>query len=297
MHIVSTAALATVVAALPLLVLLAVRGPVDGEGDPHEGWWGEKTATVNWCEADYVYTHYIAEFGNSLSSLAIVLNGLYGIYAHYGKLEARYYFAFGAFIVVGLGSFAFHATLRREFQLLDELPMVWGNGVFIYCVSCLKDKPNVGRPLLAITIAGIEFTMTLMVIFLDKEDQSVFICCYGAGVVYLMIQSYKLNGEFNARKDVLLMETSILLYVGGFFLWLVDRHFCKLSFGHGLHIRSLHLHSFWHLGAGMGTFSAVLFWIWTRNTFLKQPQAVRGRTPADRWIEFLEGGQSDGFEK
>jgi dihydroceramidase len=29
------------------------------------------------------------------------------------------------FAIVGLGSFIFHATLRWEAQLMDELPMVW----------------------------------------------------------------------------------------------------------------------------------------------------------------------------
>ena len=67
MHPITLLAYATVAAALPLLVLLAVRGPVDGEGDMATGWGGEKTANTNWCERDYAVTPYIAEFGNSLS--------------------------------------------------------------------------------------------------------------------------------------------------------------------------------------------------------------------------------------
>ena len=51
-------------------------------------------------------TPYIAEFGNSLSSLAVFANGAWGIWAHWGRVEPRFMVAFAAFLVVGLGSAA-----------------------------------------------------------------------------------------------------------------------------------------------------------------------------------------------
>ena len=41
---------------LPQLLLMVVNGPVDGNGDETSGYWGPKTASVNWCERDYVET-------------------------------------------------------------------------------------------------------------------------------------------------------------------------------------------------------------------------------------------------
>jgi hypothetical protein len=116
--------LLVIVLVVPLFLLLVIRGPFDGEGDTTEGYWGPKTSTVNWCEADYTVTVYVAEFTNTISSLVIVCNGLYGIYRHYGHVEIRYIWAFAGFIVVGFGSAAFHGTLWRSMQLMDELPMV-----------------------------------------------------------------------------------------------------------------------------------------------------------------------------
>ena len=109
---------------MKLFVYTALHGPVDGEGDENQGFWGEKTATVNWCESDYTVTVYVAEFGNTISSFSIVANGLYGIYMHRSFVELRYIVAFCAFIVVGFGSAAFHGTLWRSMQMMDELPMV-----------------------------------------------------------------------------------------------------------------------------------------------------------------------------
>jgi hypothetical protein len=60
-----------VVCICPLFALLVIRGPVDGQGDLGQGYWGDKSATVNWCEADYTVTIYCAELVNVLSSLTV----------------------------------------------------------------------------------------------------------------------------------------------------------------------------------------------------------------------------------
>jgi hypothetical protein len=37
-----------------------------------KGFWGQRTSSVNFCEDDYVVSYYVAEWYNTLSSLAIV---------------------------------------------------------------------------------------------------------------------------------------------------------------------------------------------------------------------------------
>ncbi len=34
------------------------------------GFWGPRTASVDWCEPNYVHTFWIAEFWNTLSSVS-----------------------------------------------------------------------------------------------------------------------------------------------------------------------------------------------------------------------------------
>ena len=156
---------------LPMFGLMVIRGPQDGNGDETQGFWGAKTASVNWCERDYVVSFYVAEFANSMTSLCIVMSGIYGIYAHAKAVEFRYIAAFTSFIVVGLGSFAFHATLTRSMQLLDELPMVWINSIFIYICRTIEDKPGHVRLTEMIVLLCLTLVATLAIIRLDTENQ------------------------------------------------------------------------------------------------------------------------------
>lgn len=86
------------------------------------GYWGPRTASVDWCEPNYVYTPYIAEFFNTLSSLAIVGSGVFGL-SSYGRYSyhRRFFFPSALMVLIGLGSVAFHGTLQYWGQALDEL--------------------------------------------------------------------------------------------------------------------------------------------------------------------------------
>lgn len=79
-------------------------------------------SSVDWCEINYDYTDYIAEFWNTLSSLTLFISGLYGFHLHKAKNGS------GIFIIlslVGLGSVLFHAFLSHFTQMLDEIPMLY----------------------------------------------------------------------------------------------------------------------------------------------------------------------------
>jgi dihydroceramidase len=47
-----------------------------------EAFWGLPTASVDWCETNYNVTPYIAEFFNTLSSVAMVWIAVQGMLLH-----------------------------------------------------------------------------------------------------------------------------------------------------------------------------------------------------------------------
>jgi dihydroceramidase len=51
-----------------------------------------------------------------------------------------------ALIVIGVGSFAFHGTLLRSAQMLDEIPMLWGSLSFLWIAISLNYPPGAVRP-------------------------------------------------------------------------------------------------------------------------------------------------------
>jgi len=100
------------------------------------GFWdtiGITPASIDWCEPNYVVSEHIAEFQNTISSLAIMVGGLIGAgwaikYRHHTSLTV-----FSLLIAfVGFGSALFHGTLLFIPQLLDELPMMYAMCAFYY---------------------------------------------------------------------------------------------------------------------------------------------------------------------
>ena len=90
------------------------------------GYWQPHSGTMDFCEPNYEVSHYVAEFWNTVSSVPILLTGIFGMclcqWQHLGREQTLCY---AAVAVVGAGSIAFHATLMRTGQVADEVPMLW----------------------------------------------------------------------------------------------------------------------------------------------------------------------------
>lgn len=104
------------------------------------GWYGPVTSTIgtspcgcdrpantstDWCELNHTYSYYIAEFINTLTNVPGILAGLYAAYVSIKTgVPTRYALMYLGNVLIGIGSFGFHASLKWEWQLMDELPMV-----------------------------------------------------------------------------------------------------------------------------------------------------------------------------
>jgi dihydroceramidase len=88
------------------------------------GFFSPATAAANFCEIDYAITPYLAEFINSLTNLTYIYYALTTLPLSSSPFNPLTYpLTNTSLLLVGLGSFAFHATLKHIAQICDELAM------------------------------------------------------------------------------------------------------------------------------------------------------------------------------
>jgi len=216
------------------------------------GYWGQVDALIDWCEPNYVVSYYIAEFVNTLSSVPMILWSIMGVVYcwKYAIQETRFLFVFIALGIVGIGSVAFHGTLRFHAQLLDELPMVLGSFIMLYCTLDIRQsKTEKSNMKLIISLIILALFDTFIYVFLQWWE--IFLFSYG-GVVALMV-CYGATLLWHCKSSLIrkICFTAVLFYHGGFLLWLIENAMCPI-------VQRYNFHALWHIAAGYGTY----LWIW-----------------------------------
>ncbi|KAL1951318.1 hypothetical protein VTO73DRAFT_467 [Trametes versicolor] len=232
--------------------------------------WGPVTATLDWCEANYQFSRYIAESANTFSNLFTIALAAFGGYQSLSQgLPSRYLAGWTGFALVGIGSFIFHATLLFEAQLMDELPMIY---VASYCCSMLFDTSrgfnfkgsNAQQLVVGSVMFDILFTWSYYLSRDPVYHQAVF-----ASIMFTNIfrTTYLLrNDEIGKRLPpgprsaiTRLFASGAATFALGFFVWNLDNIFCstvtrwKTSVGWPIAF-ILEGHSWWHVLTATGTY-------------------------------------------
>ncbi|CAH3026995.1 unnamed protein product [Porites evermanni] len=251
-----------------------------------EGFWGEATATIDWCEENYAVSSFLAEFWNTISNWLFLLPTLFGAWLSWKtKLERRYTLTFISLFVVGIGSLCFHATLLYEMQLLDELPMIYCTCIMIFCICQCSYHPRQHNTTLLLVLIFCCSMITL--VYLTITNPLVFQWAYGilvaALVVVALMSCRKHRGSWR------LVTISLVSYATGFIFWNIDNNFCSsvrlLRNQFPVPMRPfLQLHAVWHTLAAIGSYYHILFSIDLRLRCL-------GRSPALKlyrdWLPFV----------
>ncbi|KAJ1733337.1 hypothetical protein LPJ61_001613 [Coemansia biformis] len=220
------------------------------------GIWGDVTSSVDWCEPNYEWTPYIAEFFNSWSSMAMVLLG-----EACARMNPTGYAAFTllgrAITVVGIGSWLFHATLKYSMQMMDELPMLWAISIACYITITTQYDVNRQRFKLLLTL----WTLLVSVLtagFSGKVQFFLFQASFnGASIVmvYLCWRA-KLALEENQMEHVAcLFFAGVKWYLAAAAVWLTDTNLCAYINGRdttSILPFNLQLHAWWHVMASLG---------------------------------------------
>ncbi len=250
---------------------------------PDNGFWTPwgPASTVDWCEPNYVVTVWVAEWWNSLSSLPIALLGVVAVVWSLRppwRSMPRFAVAGLVLAVVGFGSAAFHATLLRVGQALDELPMVYAGLTYLYVVLARRSGAVVtedeARRLFRIRAALVGFAVAFTGAYLFFERWFLFfVAAYAFLVATLVVRtawlSYSAEGSWRHQR---LFWVAAGSYVGGVGVLWIPEH---VVLGCAHPAQALHLHAWFHLTSAVGSY-AWLLWAAHDRTQLERAAASKG---------------------
>ena len=247
-----------------------------------QGFWGPPTSSVDWCEANYAHSRYVAELFNTLSSLAIVAAGVLGLLLHRRLLERRFLACFASVALVGIGSIAFHATLRFELQMLDELPMLYSAIIMVYIlvenrVGERGPERRLGAWFPWALAAHALLVTALTALSRGRLQFYFFQVSFGSMELFSLSGVYLLQRRVSAEARRL-FRLGMAAYVLAILLWFTDVSACPLL------SRALpfnpELHAWWHVLVSFGFYALLLVAAYDRLGRL-------GRAPSLRWYGAL----------
>ncbi|XP_071949733.1 alkaline ceramidase 3-like [Antedon mediterranea] len=246
-------------------------------GNYVHGYWGIPTSTIDWCEDDYVVSFYIAEFWNTVTNLGIIIPAILGLITTFqDKSEPRTICGYIALLAVGIGSWCFHMTLQFHMQLLDELPMLWGCCIFLYCLFACSSSPKSYNIMLGVSLLLCAVTVTIVyVVFLIPSIFQISFGILGITMIALsinFIRTTDCSGKF--------FYCAITCYTLGTACWCLDYSICpSLQYFRTILpviLRPLlQLHGWWHICAGLGITFHILFVYDIRCHFLQKKRKIK----------------------
>ncbi|KAG5928565.1 hypothetical protein E4U53_002626 [Claviceps sorghi] len=236
------------------------------DGDPYSlaGAWGPSDSRANFCEEDYALTFYLTEFVNSLTNAAYVYYALRYMYGpgSRGLLAPRLDGMSVALLFLGIGSFLFHATLRKTLEFADEFSMLGLTWSMLQVVFSIRAPP--ARRSAASLALGMGFA-SFTVFYLQSPKIIYQVIAFVFTIVLLILRTnYLLHWAQPAfapatRRDWIVrtwkaIGLSVLAYV----LWNIDLEYCaelrRIRKRLGLPWAWLfELHGWWHVLTAMGT--------------------------------------------
>ncbi|KAL8835296.1 MAG: hypothetical protein Q9170_003382 [Blastenia crenularia] len=272
---------------------------------PYTGYWNPVTSTINWCEEDYYTTPYAAEIVNTLTNLMFVFLAFKGIRncVKHGH-DSVFFIAFVGYLLVGTGSFLFHATLKYPMQLVDELSMIYTTCLMCYATFSYSKSRQYAFTL-ALGLISLAIFITLYYHYLQdpvfhQTAYAILTVTVVARSLYVMEftlrpslrnseETFKIQhrksmtadqkeiSRLDDRRNAQILSTMWLIitvglttFLSGFGLWQLDNIFCSRlrSWRRGMGLPwgiLLEGHGWWHLLTGIGAYYYLTWGIWLRH--------------------------------
>jgi len=257
----------------------------------YSGYWKPHTASIDFCETNYLLSPYIVEPHNVWSSLlGLSFFGFVGILCGNPTREPRVYAIYLVLVLIGVGSAALHATLHWIFQSSDELPMIYLVLCGIYCCLEVDSQPNkAAYPSLGLCLTVLSIVNTA-IYFTFQHLYIVFLSTFMAAICLFsflhMRLAYRLwhiqkrkeaNGSKNNKATITI---ALRFYVIHFLLfvllgtpiWIIDQFLCnQLSPTYDalpFLLRGCTLHVVWHILSGMAVHCLAQYFVAARAEYL-----------------------------
>lgn len=232
-----------------------------------------KRSSINFCEDDYIYSIYIAEFYNTLSGIFLCLSSILFYYKYIKHFNENLYFKNKLYninfllFIVGFGTILFHSHLLYIFQLVDEIPMLLIVMNYLNLLYELKLETasyfnfNLAFQIKIISIICISgfINDTLQVLLF----QGTMIIC---SLKYVFVTN-KISANYSNKKNIIknFSINSSVNYINyikdityyhnicfkiaifSFSLWLIEQMFCD-------YVKDYYFHAIWHFLTSIGMY-------------------------------------------
>ncbi|PSN73091.1 alkaline ceramidase-like protein [Corynespora cassiicola Philippines] len=266
------------------------------------GRWSPVTSTLNWCEEDYYLTPYSAEIVNTLTNLLFMYLASKGIANCLANGHDNVFLvAFVGYLLVGTGSFLFHATLKYPMQLVDELSMIYTTCLMCYATFSYGKSKRYSL-ILGLSLVSLALFITLYYHYL--QDPTFHQSAYALLTAVVLFRSIwvmeinirpkfqskerkaanpRSNGAARGaqereqvrdgqivRKMWAMIAFGLSIFLGGFAVWTLDNEFCstlrkwrrEVGMPWGFLLEG---HGWWHLMTGVGAYFYIVWGIWLRH--------------------------------
>jgi len=215
------------------------------------GFWGPVDAIHQFCEPHYSTSFYFAEFWNAVSSLIYTALAwiLYRKVLRSPMPGKPWLYSVCAWLaVIGIGSFLFHATMRRSCQLLDEGPMVGLIGTSILYKMDLHPWTRHNPRFFQIFFSILNLAVVSIYLYFDQYE--LFVHGFTMLVGIDIILGYAWNPGMCVYREISL--ATVLL---GKAIWEVENRACAT------HPEVWPLHVVWHMLSAASAYYGVLYGI------------------------------------
>ena len=193
------------------------------------------------------------------------------------KSDSRDYIVWLGLLAIGTGSFLFHSTLKYEWQLSDELPMLYASSAQIYSLINLFNDNYSNLSVILLSL----YCIIITIIYEYSRLPIIFQCAYVVLVIFLIfypiypLRILSIKNPKHRKKLFDIYFWSLATYLLGSVFWILDNNYCdQLRIWRSSQPVYLapfgQFHCYWHILSGIGGYGACVLVIYLRQLALKR---------------------------